>query len=308
MAVVSLSSEVSTQRNTARPITLSSTLVCLVMSPSAVEDRTNATTISVRYLDHAWGLSLTFTVHLTDLGSDVAPDNARQSPYSNVPQPFHADTADIIALYTLSTPKSGGRSLLASSGKIYNEIASQYPKHIVELAKNNWAYDTFGRQSAYNIRPLLHSLPGASPLPVLLSFSRRPLTGSPVSTRTEGIPSLTIEQSDALDTVHFTAAAHSIAITQQPGDMQYWNNFALLHAREGFEDCAETGQRRHLMRLWLRDDDKATMCGTDVIPDALKGYWEDAFAEKESEVQGWPTEPIAEKKFVCEQRRSCGHA
>ena len=245
-------------------------------------------------------------MHLTDLGSAVAPDNVRQSPYSNVPQPFHADTADIIALYTLSIPESGGRSLLASSGMIYNEVAGLYPQHIVELAKNNWAYDTFGRKPAYNMRPLIHKLDKGSPLPVLLSFSRRPLTGSPVSPRSEGVPTLTVEQSDALDTVHFTADAHKISITQLPGDIQYWNNFALLHAREGFTDSKD--KKRHLMRLWLRDDEKAKLFGTEVMPEALKGYWEEAFGYQEGEVESWPTRPIAEKNFVCEQRRSCGHA
>ncbi|KAF8541099.1 hypothetical protein BDD12DRAFT_986806 [Trichophaea hybrida] len=175
-----------------------------------------------------------YLLHLTDLGSSVAPDNVRQAPYSNVPQPFHTDTSDLLALYTLAPAAHGGRSILSSSWKVYNELASQHPAHIKTLSEANWAFDSFGRTPAFSYRPLLHHLPTSSPEGrVLLSFSRRPLTGSPVSPRTLGIPSLTTNQSDALDTVHFTALAHSISIRQYAGDLQFWNNFALLHAREG---------------------------------------------------------------------------
>lgn len=252
-------------------------------------------------------------LHLTDLGATVAPDDVRQAPYSNVPQPFHTDTADLLALYTLQPAAQGGRSLLASSWRVYNSLASS---HIDTLAKCNWAFDTFGRKPAYEMRPLLHAIPiesstdgtpnaipfNESNTRVLLSYSRRPLTGSPVSPRTPGIPALTTTQIDALDTVHFTAAAHSIAINLQAGDIQYWNNFALLHAREGFQDDAE--QRRHLLRLWLRDENRTREWGG--IPKECKLPWDEAFEGEGEEV--WPIEPVREHGFVTEQRRSSGHA
>jgi hypothetical protein len=150
----------------------------------------------------------------------------------------------------------------------------------------------------------MHHLPTSSPSGrVLLSFSRRPLTGSPVSPRTPGIPSLTTEQSDALDTVHFTALAHSISIRQYAGDLQYWNNFALLHAREGFVDEGE--EKRHLLRLWLRDDTRADEWGA--VPEALKATWEDAFLDN-GEAEEWPVLPQKDRDFVVEQRRSSGFA
>jgi len=217
-------------------------------------------------------------------------------------QPFHTDTADILALYTLQPAASGGRSLLASSSKIYNSLP---PAHIATLAAPNWAFDSFGRVPAYTMRPLLHAVPTSSRPRVQLSFSRRPLTGSPVSPRTPAIPSLTSAQSAALDTVHFSAAAHAITVAQQPGDMLFWNNFALLHAREGFHDSADAGQRRHLLRLWLRDDSRAQDWGR--IPEPLLPAWREAF-EGDLGEECWPVEPVREFAFVTEQRRSSGHA
>ncbi|KAI5784319.1 hypothetical protein FPQ18DRAFT_418225 [Pyronema domesticum] len=240
-------------------------------------------------------------LHLIDLTASVAPDDVRQAPYSNVPQPFHTDTADLLSLYCLNPAVSGGRSILASSWKVYNELATLHPAHICTLAKGDWAFDTFGRSgAAYNMRPLLHLLPKSGR--VQFSFSRRPLTGSPVSPRTKGIPDLTSKQSDALDTVHFTALAHAVHITQQKGDLQYWNNFALLHAREGFQD--EGKNKRHLLRLWLRDETRAEKWGE--VPEVIKGPWMEAFGNVGEEV--WPVAPQKDREFVVEQRRSSGFA
>ncbi|KAI5855505.1 hypothetical protein BZA05DRAFT_241548 [Tricharina praecox] len=245
-----------------------------------------------------------YLLHLTDLGASVAPDNVRQAPYSNVPQPFHTDTADILALYTLRPAFRGGRSLLASSSKIYNSLA---PAHIATLAAPNWAFDSFGRTPSYTLRPLLYSVPSGTTRRIQLSFSRRPLTGSPVSPRTPTIPSLTPAQSAALDTVHFCGVAHALSVAQQPGDLLFWNNFALLHAREGFQDREEPEERRHLLRLWLRDDKRAREWGN--VPEELMAPWRDAFeGEGEMGVENWPVEPVREFAFVTEQRRSSGHA
>jgi alpha-ketoglutarate-dependent taurine dioxygenase len=36
-----------------------------------------------------------------------------------------------------------------------------------------------------------------------------------------------------------------------PGDIQFLNNGAILHAREAYEDHENPDERRHLLRLWL---------------------------------------------------------
>ena len=38
----------------------------------------------------------------------------------------------------------------------------------------------------------------------------------------------------------------------EPGDMQFANNYAVLHSRNGFEDHDDPAQRRKLLRLWLK--------------------------------------------------------
>jgi hypothetical protein len=60
----------------------------------------------------------------------------------------------------------------------------------------------------------------------------------------------------------------------QPGDMQFVNNYHVLHARAAYADDRAAGKIRHLKRLWLE---------TDVLTDGEKperfrlgrtdGYW-----------------------------------
>jgi hypothetical protein len=37
----------------------------------------------------------------------------------------------------------------------------------------------------------------------------------------------------------------------QPGEMQFINNYHVLHGRSAYEDDVANGYKRHLKRLWL---------------------------------------------------------
>lgn len=240
-----------------------------------------------------------YLLHLIDLGAETAPDSLRQAPYSNVEQPFHTDTGDILALYALETAPKGGRSKLASSAQIYNDLAALRPDHVHTLS-SPWPFDSFSAAvdatvPPYRERPLLFHQDGR----VILSFSRRPLTGSKVSPRTPGIPSLTEAQAEALDAVHFTAERHALVLNQQRGDMQFWNNLSIVHGREGFEDSAT--QKRHLVRLWLRDPAEAWP-----LPAELQEQWNNAYGEN-ARPEKWPVSPIRDFAHITTQRRSSGH-
>ena len=40
--------------------------------------------------------------------------------------------------------------------------------------------------------------------------------------------------------------------TCEPGDIQFINNYTILHSRTGFVDGPEPHQKRHMLRLWLK--------------------------------------------------------
>lgn len=66
---------------------------------------------------------------------------------------------------------------------------------------------------------------------------------------------MTERQAEALDMVHFTALENQLSISAEKGDILLINNLAAMHARGAFVDGPpESGQQRHVMRLWLRNE------------------------------------------------------
>ena len=137
---------------------------------------------------------------------------------------------------------------------------------------------------------------------MVFAFSRRILTGSKVSPRSPGIPAMTHAQADALDAVHFSAEKHCIVLDSKRGDMMFWNNTALVHARQGFADGGPENQRRHLLRLWLRDEALAW-----ATPEPLKAAWDTAYGGTDISEENWPLDPIRDRDHVTTQLRSSGH-
>jgi len=113
---------------------------------------------------------------------------------------------------------------------------------------------------------------------ILLSVDPGRLGLHPVTSQHEKrctIYELTPSQREALDAVAKLATQNSYPINAMPGDMIFINNFSLLHAREPYFDSSDTSQRRHLVRLWLRNSKRAWD-----IPMSMKAPWEAAFGPK----------------------------
>lgn len=219
--------------------------------------------------------------------------------FGNAAQPFHADIGtDILALYYLSTAAKGGRTKLASTWTIYNELVNSRPEALVELASQEWVHNTFGHYPPFYKRPLLFVEDGKP----ILNFSRRVITGNDASPRDPRAPPVTPAQLDAMDAVHFTAEKHSLSLEQHAGDMLFVNNFALLHSREAFENGDDDDQHRHLLRLWLRNDDLGWK-----IPDGLKLEWENLFESANEIQEQWnPRPPFLNPNHAVPGTSKCG--
>jgi len=95
---------------------------------------------------------------------------------------------------------------------------------------------------------------------------------------------MTERQAEALDIVHFTAVENHLSISAQKGDILLINNLAIMHARGAFVDGpAGSGQQRHVMRLWLRNEELAWS-----KPEFVKGL----FDLKYSKDSPWCEKPV----------------
>lgn len=123
-----------------------------------------------------------------------------------------------------------------------------------------------------------------------MNFGRTPLLGNATHPRPDGLPKTNDRQREALDLVEAIAQATQLEIKTQPGDMHFINNLALLHRREGFVNGQAKEDKRHLVRMRLRNSRLGW-----VVPAELKRDWHDAF-EKDM-VKAWHLEPMPGDTF-----------
>lgn len=163
---------------------------------------------------------------------------------TNAYLPYHTDPSDVVGLLCLRQAKSGGLSSLVSVASVYNQLLTDHPDTL-ETLYQPWYYAHLGED-----------LPTPSPL---FSYHQGKLAFRYLRQYIElghemmNAP-LTHKQIHALDVLdHVTAQQHlRLSMMMQPGDIQWANNYAVMHSRTEFEDFDEPGRRRKKLRLWLK--------------------------------------------------------
>ena len=198
--------------------------------------------------------TMIYDVH--DTGQQALPGSGIRPDKTNIEIRFHIDNAynttppEIVGLLCLRTAKSGGVSRVLSFHTVYNELLARHPELLPRLYRPFWfdrqreffpgEPDTFSASvfeddgEELRARFSVHQI-----------NSGYALRGEPVDN--EGAAALAA----ALDI--FEQPDISIDFDFQPGEIQFVDNRTLGHSRTEFEDYPEPEQRRHLVRLWLRD-------------------------------------------------------
>ncbi|KAI9368038.1 hypothetical protein BJX61DRAFT_537573 [Aspergillus egyptiacus] len=224
--------------------------------------------------------------HITDMRrpGEGHKHNFALAAYSDSEVVYHTDVGDIVSLFALSEPASGGESLLASAWIVYNALAESRPDLICVLAAD-WPIPSAKQPELVTHRPLLFHQPacGAAPERIILQFSRRSFSGFGAQSQKNLLTPLQIE---ALDALHFLADKFHVSMKLEKGDMQFINNLSMIHARNSYIDSPDS--RRHLLRLWLRDPENAW-----ATPEPLRSRSDRIFGESDRQVpQRFPVDPV----------------
>ena len=190
-------------------------------------------------------------------GESVVDVTDKEKPYdhtsrgymSNKRLPFHSDGADIVGLLCLGVPAEGGTSLLLSATNLYNTVTMERPD-LLDVFLRGYFHHRRGQHD-----------PGAAPvsserIPVF-SFGNGLLhccyNRNPIDWIVHEGMSLDKREVEALD--YFDDLCHrpdmAVAMAFRLGDMQFVNNFVILHSRTEYRD--DETHRRHLVRLWLEN-------------------------------------------------------
>lgn len=186
---------------------------------------------------------------VTDQGRYGADPTSRGNELGPVAMPYHSDGSDLVGLMCLRKAKSGGLSTVANAVLAHNEMVRTRPDLAAALYQPV-IYDFRGEEQ-----------PGRAPtyeVPVFMRhgdrlFVRyiRPYIES--ARRHPGVPAVTAVEREAFDMLDRLCRDpdFNVYMDFQPGDMQFINNYHVLHARTAFEDHPEPGRKRFLKRLWL---------------------------------------------------------
>jgi hypothetical protein len=171
---------------------------------------------------------------------------------TNAHLPFHTDSGDIVGLLCLRRSKSGGLSSVVSAITIHNEILRRHPEYLAPLYRG---FHYIRREAALTESPVTpHRLPvfGARDGLVSVRLIRNQINAACTKT---GVPLEPIEKAalDLFDELAYDPGIH-LDMDLEQGDIQFCNNYVMLHSRTAFEDYSEIERRRHMVRLWLTMD------------------------------------------------------
>ena len=186
---------------------------------------------------------------VTDQGRAANDPEARGNELGGIALPFHTDGSDLVGLMCLQNGIEGGLSTVANSVSIHNRLVGESPELAAEFYKPQ-PFDFRGEQPK--------GARGWYTLPVFSECENRlfvrcipPYTLA--SQRHDDAPRLTENAKRGLARIVELAndPQYHVAMDLAPGDMQFINNYHVMHGRTAYQDGPNPGSVRHLKRLWL---------------------------------------------------------
>ncbi|MEV6229194.1 TauD/TfdA family dioxygenase [Saccharopolyspora shandongensis] len=150
--------------------------------------------------------------------------------------------SDVVALLS---PRLGGSSTVVSSAALYNEVLARDPLLAERMYRHFW-FDRRGEQlpgeSPYRSVPLACWCDGK----LSVRYARRDIESAQ---RFPEVPRLEPADVALFELIDGLAAEFRFGVDVEPGDIQLFNNYAVLHAQGG--DIADPAAGDSLRRLWL---------------------------------------------------------
>ena len=184
---------------------------------------------------------------------------------------FHTDRTDVVGLLCVRQAMKGGVSTIASTPAIHNAILAKRPDLLDALFTDYWrsrfGEEGTGKDGSSTTRATAYPLPIFGVVDGKFT-SHYSLTFIEAAQLADDIPKLTPAQKEAIDMLMATAQELCFEMTLEPGDLQLINSHVTYHGRTPFEDDADSGHDRLLLRLWL------TMANNRPLPAGHEVLWQ----------------------------------
>jgi Taurine catabolism dioxygenase TauD, TfdA family len=186
---------------------------------------------------------------VTDQGKTVDDPTVRGNELGGIALDYHTDGSDLVGLLCLRAARTGGLSCVANAVAIHNHMVRETPELAAALYEP-MPYDTRGEQekgaAAFYRVPAFTEHAGR----LFVRFIPQYILASQ---RHRDAPRLSATEREAIRRMSELANDPDLNVYMdlQPGEMQFINNYHVLHGRTSYEDDVDHGYKRHLKRLWL---------------------------------------------------------
>lgn len=163
---------------------------------------------------------------------------------TNLYLPYHSDPSDVVGLLCVRKAARGGLSSLVSVAAIYNEILAHHPEYLGLYHRPMYFEHLCEDQPS--LSPIFSYHQGKLSCRYLRQYIElgHEICQQPLS-RVE------IAALDLFDEIMLDPGIR-LDMMLEPGDIQFANNYAVLHSRTEFEDDPDPARRRKMIRLWLK--------------------------------------------------------
>lgn len=176
---------------------------------------------------------------------------------------FHTDYSynrppRYFGLQTLRTAKRGGRSGAVSLMTAHNEMRERYPDLLKRLYQPFWI-NRYNEHAAGEPRASFHSIYAYDGNELWARFNPRNIyAGYDIAGQ-----ELDSEGREAIEALHSILAEPPMHINFDlaAGQTVYFRNGCCAHRRTAYEDYDDLDRRRHMVRIFLRDDGAKTYNG-----------------------------------------------
>lgn len=194
-----------------------------------------------------------FILEVTDKGKNF--DAQSRGYHSTAHLDFHNDGTNTVTLLCTETAVEGGKSKLLSAAAVYNAVVREHPE-LLPVVHRGFHHHRRDQR-----------LDGEAPVteyrsPIFGFFNGLLHTAYTDSSirfcEAEGVV-FSNEERTALDFVKSVTQREDLHVTMwlEKGDIQFVNNYLVLHARTAYTDAPD--RRRRLLRLWLDDENSARL-------------------------------------------------
>ena len=168
---------------------------------------------------------------------------------------FHCDGGDCIGMSCIHQAPEGGGNGLVSLFALYNEILTHHPQYLDALMQGFPLYSRKEKGDHESIKKLgsvqqtripvfaWHDGAMSTWLNIQLAELAGEVSGQAFSET----------ERDALACIETIANDPSMQLTfkQEPGDVIFINNLAVMHRRDKYHDAADEAKKRMLYRMWI---------------------------------------------------------